>query len=56
MTELIIGPDFTVDDIHKVREYNYEVTRKMTREERRAYYSNAAEKARRRMRELKAER
>lgn len=31
-----ISPDFTVDDIHKIREWNYERLKDATREERRA--------------------
>lgn len=34
-----ISPEFTIDDIHKIREYNYEVTKGMSVEERVAYYS-----------------
>ena len=37
MEKPIISPDFTVEDIHKIREYNYEMTKSMTFEERRAY-------------------
>ena len=31
---LEISPDFTVEDIHKIRERNYEVTKHMTAEEK----------------------
>ena len=37
-----ISPDFTVEDIHKVREYHYELTKNMTREQRRAFYGEGA--------------
>lgn len=30
METLVISPDFTIDDIHKIREYNYEITKNMT--------------------------
>lgn len=30
----IISLDFTVDDIHKIREYHYELTKDMTTQER----------------------
>ncbi len=53
MLELNISPDFTIEDIHKIREYNYEMTKNMTTEERRKYYAVGAEKARKRMQELK---
>ena len=43
MTEnLEITKNFTVDDIHKVREYNYELTKNMSESERAAYYQNEA--------------
>ena len=35
-----ISPNFTIDDIHKVPEYNYEMTKNMTSEERTSYYSS----------------
>lgn len=38
MMELNISPDFTVEDIHKIREYNYEMTKNMTVDERDLYY------------------
>lgn len=38
MLELNISPDFTIGDIHKIREYNYEMTKNMTKEERDQYY------------------
>ena len=36
---LEISPDFTVEDIHKIRERNYEVTKNMTMEEKLLYYN-----------------
>jgi hypothetical protein len=42
MTKPLISPDFTIDDIHRIREYNHEVTRDMTFEERRNYYREKA--------------
>ena len=33
--EPIISPDFTIDDIHKIREWNYERMKDATPEERR---------------------
>ena len=41
--DLNISKDFTVDDIHKVREYNYNLTKDMTEAERDAYYQKEAE-------------
>lgn len=34
-----ISPNFTIEDIHKIREYNYEITKHMTVEEKLAYYN-----------------
>ena len=39
MDKLIISPDFTIEDIHKIREYNYNITKDMTPQERRDYYN-----------------
>ena len=36
MEELKISKDFTIEDIHKVREHNYERRKNMTFEERKA--------------------
>lgn len=45
MAELHISPDFTVEDIHKIREYNYEMTKGMTKEERSQYYKKREARA-----------
>lgn len=39
MEKLIISPDFTIEDIHKIREYNYNITKDMTPQQRRDYYN-----------------
>ena len=36
-----ISPDFTIDDIHKIREWNYEKLKDATHEERTEYYSQS---------------
>lgn len=36
---LEISSDFTIDDIHRIREYNYEATKHMTVEEKLHYYN-----------------
>ena len=43
MNNLEISDNFTVDDIHKVREYNYEMTKEMSGKERSEYYRSQAE-------------
>jgi hypothetical protein len=37
-----ISPKFTVEDIHKIREYHYELTKNMRFEERVAFYHEGA--------------
>jgi len=46
MSEPKISPNFTIADIHKIREYNYEQTKDLPREAIRKYYSNGANAAR----------
>ena len=40
MDKPILSPDFTVEDIHKLREYNYYQTKNMTPQERIDYYNS----------------
>ena len=47
MEKLVISPDFTIEDIHKIREWNYEQTKDMTMEEKIAYYNNSGKDAER---------
>jgi len=42
MEKPVISPDFTIEDIHKIREYHYELTKNMTFEERAAFYNEGA--------------
>lgn len=39
MNTLIISPKFTIEDIHKIRENNYNKTKDMTAQEKRDYYN-----------------
>ena len=39
LNTLIISPKFTIEDIHKVRENNYNKTKDMTAQEKRDYYN-----------------
>ena len=39
METLVISPNFTIEDIHKVRENNYNITKYMTPQEIRDYYN-----------------
>ncbi len=47
MEALAISPDFTIEDIHKIREQNYERTKNMTVAEKVAYYNNSGKEAER---------
>jgi len=44
MNKPSISSDFTIDDIHKIREYHYELTKDMSVEELAAFYKEGAEK------------
>lgn len=39
MEKPILSPNFTIEDIHRLREYNYEMTKNMTDKERMDYYN-----------------
>ena len=54
--ELDISPDFTLEDIRKIRSHNYEMTKDMTDEDRWAYYEERWSKARKRYNDFLAER
>lgn len=39
ITKPNISPDFTIEDIHKIREYHYELTKDMTTKEKINFYN-----------------
>ena len=39
MEKLILNPDFTIDNIHKLKEYKYNTTKDMLPYERQRYYN-----------------
>ncbi len=39
MSRPVLSPNFTIEDIHKLREYNYYQTIDMSRQERMDYYN-----------------
>lgn len=39
MKKPILSSNFTIDDIHKLREYNYEITKEMSNKEKIEYYN-----------------
>ena len=55
MLELNITGNLTVEEIHKIREYNYEMTKNMSFEDRRAYYNKGAESVLSRIEALRTE-
>ena len=42
MTKPEISSEFTIDDIHKIREYNWEQTKKLSPQEQSKYYNDKA--------------
>ena len=50
--ELDLSPNFTLEDIRKIRNHNYEMTKDVTSEERWAYYEKRWAKARKRYRKI----
>jgi hypothetical protein len=53
MKTLVVSPDFTIDDIHKVRENNYNITKDMSPQERRDYYNKRGMEVHRQIQENK---
>ena len=51
--KLEISPDFTLEDIRKIRDYDYEMTKNMNNEEMIAYYNKGADKLRKELKEYK---
>lgn len=40
MEKPVLSPNFTIEDIHKLREYNYHQTKNLNSQERIDYYNN----------------
>lgn len=45
MNKPIISPLFTIDDIHKIREYNYEMTKNLSEKDKLKYYNEKGKNA-----------
>jgi len=56
MDDLHIGNSFTLQDIRKIRDYNYEMTKGMTWDERIAYYNTYSDEAKAIIEEMRAKR
>ena len=54
MEKPILSPNFTIEDIHKLWEYNYEITKNMTDEERMDYYNKRGREVQRKLEKMKA--
>ena len=54
MKKPVLSPNFTIEDIHKLREYNYEITKDMTDKERMDYYNNRGREVQRKLEWMKA--
>lgn len=53
MEKPILSPDFSIEDIHKLREYNYYLTKDMNPQERRNYYNERGMEVHRQIQERK---
>jgi hypothetical protein len=38
----VTSPNFTIEDIHAMRRYNYEITKTLSQDERLKYYNDSA--------------
>lgn len=54
MEKPVLSPNFTIEDIHKLREYNYEMTKDMTDKERMDYYNSRGWEVQRKLERMKA--
>ena len=54
MKKPVLSPNFTIEDIHKLREYNYEITKDMTDKERMDYYNKRGREVQRKLDQMKA--
>ena len=53
MNKPILSKDFTIEDIHNLREYNYEITKEMSVKERSEYYNAKGRELHERLQEKK---
>lgn len=54
MEKPVLSPDFTIEDIHKLRVYNYEMTKHMTTEEKLLYHNTPRTNAEEQLEMLRA--
>ena len=53
MKRPVLSPQFTIEDIHKLREYNDYLTKDMTTQEQMMFYNNTAMKVQREIEALR---
>ena len=49
-----LSPHFTIEDIHRLREYSYEMTKHITDEERMDYYNKRGREVQKKLEKMKA--
>lgn len=54
MTKPIISPNLSNDDIHKIREYNYEITKNLSNKEKIDFYNQKGINAQKVIEEIRA--
>lgn len=54
MEKPVLSPNFTIDVIHTLREYNYEMTKHMTDEERMDYCNERGREVQKKLEKMKA--
>ena len=54
--EPFVSPEFTIDDIHRIREHHYELRKDMTPEERREWYAEGTREFKERIKKIRDQR
>lgn len=54
MGKPVVSPDFTIEDIHKLRAYNYDMTKHMTDQEKMDLYNEEGWAVQREIERMKA--
>lgn len=50
----VLSPNFIIEDIHKLREYNYRITKDMSLEAKVQYYNSGGKEAEREIERLRS--
>ena len=54
MEKTVLSPHVTIEVIHRLREYNYKMTKHMTDEERMDYYNKRGREVQKKLEKMKA--